>query len=96
MQMRRNSKYKDLINVSAPLFLRPASVLWLREMTAEGGRERRRKREREGGGMSDYRADLRLFIVHPLSAVQLSLCEVLLYILLQVKYGKKGMQPQVL
>lgn len=67
MQMRRNSKYKDLINVSAPLFLRPASVLWLREMTAEGGRERRRKRE--GGGMSDYRADLRLFIVHPLGAV---------------------------
>lgn len=44
-QMRRNSKYEDLVSVSAPLFLRPASVLWLREMTAEG----RREGGREGG-----------------------------------------------
>lgn len=46
-QMRRNSKYEDLINVSAPLFLRPASVLWLREMPAEQRRKGEREERRE-------------------------------------------------
>lgn len=44
-QMRRNSKHENLMNVSAPLFLRLASVLWLREMRAE----RRKEGERVGG-----------------------------------------------